>query len=113
MGPPERLLPLILLVLAVVGHGLLWLPVPLLWQALAALAVVVVLPGLLLALALLPLPQPAASSDMGGNAGPEWPGRWLGELLVYGIALGYGLLVVGMTLLSYWPGGVTAISVLL
>jgi hypothetical protein len=80
------------------AHLLLWLDAPPLVFAACLLMVTVVVPGVL-AVELVLAPRRVA-------AGPA-------ERLVTGLATGYGILIVGMVLLSYLPGGVAAWQVLL
>ncbi|MFN8490799.1 MAG: glycosyltransferase family 39 protein [Caldilineaceae bacterium] len=81
------------LLLALVLHLLLWLPLPLLVQTLAALSLVGFLPGTLLVELLI-----------GQSAAP--PDGW--ARVLYSIALGYGVITVVILVLSYLPGGLAA-----
>ncbi len=96
--PRSFLLPIAAALLGVAAHLILWLlPVPII-QAFAALLLTGWLPGLL-------------AVDLFFAHHPTPPGR--GEWLLYGIAVGYALQIVGMLLLSYLPGGLSQFQVLL
>lgn len=82
---------------AFVAHLFLWLEASLFVQALAALVLCGLLPGLFLTDLLV-----------GFSAAP--PER--SELLLAAIAAGYALMVMVMLLLSYFPGGLTRFTVL-
>lgn len=84
-------------VIALVAHLLLWLEQPLLVPAVAALVLTGLLPGWLFVAALYG-PRVTLS---------------VGERLLYAIGSGYGIMVVVMLLVSYWPGGVSAWQTLL
>ncbi|MCB9138065.1 MAG: glycosyltransferase family 39 protein [Caldilineaceae bacterium] len=80
---------LISLLIAALLNGLLLLPLPHLVQAIAVYFLTGFLPGFLLVDALV------------GQSGAA-PTRW--ERLLYAAGAGYGVMVVGMTLLSFLPG---------
>jgi len=88
----------IILAGAIVAHMFMLLDLPLLLQAIAVLALTGLLPGLLLAEALV-----------GQSVAP--PPQW--ERALYAIAAGYGTLVLGMLWASYLPGELTAWQVYL
>jgi hypothetical protein len=83
---------------AVAAHSLLWLDAPLWLKFVAALLVTAWLPGFVLARLLLGAPR----NDF----------EWL-ELPLFAVGAGFGIQVVGMTLLSYLPGGITPWQILL
>lgn len=76
---------------AALAHILLWVGQPLLIPAVAALVLTGLLPGLLFVELLF-----------GRRTSPTWAERFL-----YGLASGYGIMVVVMLLVSYLPGGVS------
>jgi hypothetical protein len=78
------------LIAAVVAHLLLWIEQPMMIPAVAVLVLTGLLPGLLLVKALF-------------HRSPAPPTR--AEHILYGIASGYGLIVLVMLLVSYLPGG--------
>ena len=80
-------------VLAVILHGVLWLPLPLIVQTVAALLLTGFLPGVLLVEWLI-----------GQSEAP--PDPW--ERILYSMAAGYGVMTLVMLGLSYLPGGVLA-----
>ncbi|RIK29635.1 MAG: hypothetical protein DCC55_37825, partial [Chloroflexi bacterium] len=84
-------------VMVLVLHLVLWLPLPLWVQTVAVLMLLGLAPGILLVELLL-----------GHSQAP--PDRW--EWWLYSAGAGYALLVLGMLLLSYLPGGVAAWQVL-
>lgn len=79
------------LVVAALAHLLLWIGQPLIVPAVAALVLTGLLPGLLFVELLF---------------GRHTPPTWV-ERILYGIASGYGIMVVVMLLVSYLPGGVS------
>lgn len=83
--------PVFFLLVAVVAHLVIWAEAPLFVQALAALVVTGFLPGFVL-------------SHLWLSSGVI-PWTQL-ERLLFGIACGYTVTVVGMLLLSYLPGGI-------
>jgi hypothetical protein len=83
---------------AIAAHALLWLEAPLWSQFIAALLITAWLPGFVLARLLLG--APANEFD------------WL-ELPLFAVGAGFGVQVVGMTLLSYLPGGIAPWQILL
>jgi hypothetical protein len=89
---------LLLALAALVLHGLLWLPAPLVIQTAAVMLLIAFLPGLLFVQWLL-----------GRCAAP--PDRW--EHLLYTAGAGYAWLTVAILLISYLPGAVTAAQLLL
>lgn len=78
-------------------HLVLWLPLPGVAQTLALLALIGLTPGLLFVDLLV-----------GQSEAP--PDRW--ERWLYGAGAGYAIMALGMLLLSYLPGGMTAWHVL-
>lgn len=92
------LLPIAAALLGVAAHLVIWLlPLPII-QAAAALLLTGLLPGLLL-----------VDLFFARHAHPPSRGEWL----LYGLAVGYTIQIVGMLLLSYLPGGLTQLQVLL
>jgi hypothetical protein len=83
---------------AIAAHALLWLDAPLWSQFIAALLITAWLPGFVLARLLL------------GAPANEF--EWL-ELPLFAVGAGFGVQVVGMTLLSYLPGGIAPWQILL
>lgn len=79
------------------AHLSLWLNLPHLVQAIAALSLAGFVPGALLVAVLLPATA----------AGPDW---W--ERALYSVAAALAVMVVGMLLVSYLPGAVTATQIL-
>ena len=83
---------------AVVAHGVLWLDAPLWSKFIAALLITAWLPGYLLARLILGAPANAFERL---------------ELPLFAVGAGFGVQVVGMTLLSYLPGGIQPGQILL
>ena len=94
----RRSLLLVTVALAVILHALLWLPLPLIMQTIAALLLTGFLPGTLLVEWLI-----------GHGAAP--PDLW--ERILYSSAAGYGVMTLVLLGLSYLPGGVVAWQVYL
>ncbi len=88
----------LLIIMALVAHLALFLPLPLVVQAVAALIVAGLLPGALLVEALV-----------GQSEAPPA----LAERLLYSIGTGYAVMVFGMLAVSYLPGPVTTWQTLL
>jgi hypothetical protein len=84
--------PIASIILAATLHLLLWLPLPLLVQTVAALFLIGFLPGALL-----------VELIVGRSAAP--PDHW--ERVLYTIAAGYGVMTLVMLGVSYLPGGMT------
>lgn len=95
-GLREQIVRLIAVILVL--HLALWLPVPHIAQMLAVLLLFGLLPGLLLVELLV-------------GHGEAPPDRW--EWWLYSVGAGYTILVLGMLLISYLPGGVAAWQVLI
>ncbi len=93
---PAMFIPAILLA-AVAAHALLFTPAPLLAQSVAALVLTGLLPGALIVALLL------SRCD----APPS-----LAEFWLYAVGVGYAVMVVGVLLLSYLPGGLAGWVVL-
>ena len=89
-------LPATVLVALAICDLILLLPLPNALQSWAAVAVAIVIPGLLLAHLLV----------------GRRVGAWLGERIVFGVGAGFGLLVILMLGLSYLPGGLNFAQVL-
>lgn len=89
---------LALLATATIGHGFLWLALPLPLQTLAVFMITAWTPGALLVGLLL---------DVDGTT-PTWP-----EWLLHGIGAGFVVQALGMLALSYVPGGLLPWQVLL
>jgi xanthosine utilization system XapX-like protein len=96
-APATRLVryPLVLVLATVLAaHGvLLWAPGALA-PSIAALVLAGLLPGILLVVLLV-----------GRSDAPPHPA----ETFLYGVGVGYGVIVVGMLLLSYLPGGIACL----
>ncbi|CAN5547453.1 hypothetical protein BH10CHL1_BH10CHL1_46320 [soil metagenome] len=90
--------PWILLLCALVAQLALFLPLPLVAQTIMVLLLTGLLPGWLLVEWLV------GQSE----APPDW-----GEQLLYAIGAGYGIMVLGMLGVSYWPGPVARWQTLL
>lgn len=105
------------------AHGALFLDLPLVWQAGAALLLTGVVPGLLL-VELLVGGKSASAVDSGPVHGssthavpnaltvfpPDAPPLY--ERLLYAVGAGLGCMVTGMLLLNFLPGPLTALRVL-
>src|SRR5215212_6355496 len=88
----------LLIIMTLVAHLALFLPLPLVVQAVAALIVAGLLPGALL-----------VEAVVGQSEAP--PDR--AERLLYAIGAGYAVMVFGMLAVSYLPGPVTLWQTLL
>lgn len=82
----------LLLAIAALAHWVLWLPLPLSVRAIAAVTIAGGIPGYLWVMAWV-------------GQQPAIPRGWERWILVIGSA--YGLMILVMLALSYWPGGVS------
>lgn len=96
--PRSFLLPTAAALLGAAAHLVIWLiPNPII-QAVATLLLTGWLPGLLM-----------VDLFFARHADPPSRGEWL----LYGVAMGYAIQIIGMLLLSYLPGGLSQFHVLL